>query len=59
CFLVNRDDCRFMSPARDIDPVYTEALIEASKSGVELMAFTVHHTLHGCRIDSQIPIRLP
>ena len=58
-FLVNRDDCDFISPAADIDPEYTRTLAAASKAGVQLMAYNVHHTLEGCHIGRKIPVRLP
>ena len=58
-FLVNRDDCRFMAPATEIDPTYSQTLVAASAAGVQLMAYAVHHTLQGCNIDRPIPVRLP
>ncbi|MBN2341368.1 MAG: DNA/RNA nuclease SfsA [Deltaproteobacteria bacterium] len=57
-FLVNRNDCSFMSPAADIDPAYAEALITATDSGVLALAYRFEQHLTGYRIDKKIPIRL-
>ena len=58
-FLVNREDCEFISPAAEIDPTYTQTLVTASKSGVQLLAYNVRHTIKGCKIGRKIPVRLP
>ena len=43
-FIVQRPDCHQLSPARDLDPAYGEALDAAAAAGVEILAY-------GCRID--------
>ena len=43
-FIVQRPDCTRLSPARDLDPVYAEALAAAAAAGVEILAY-------GCTID--------
>jgi sugar fermentation stimulation protein A len=43
-FIVQRPDCTRLSPARDLDPAYGQALETAAKAGVEILAY-------GCRID--------
>lgn len=43
-FIVQRPDCSRLSPARDLDPVYAQALEAAKSAGVEILAY-------GCRID--------
>jgi sugar fermentation stimulation protein A len=58
-FLVNRDDCAFMAPAGDIDPLYTDTLIQANHLGVVLLAYTVRHSITGHKLHKQVPIQLP
>lgn len=43
-FIVQRPDCTRLSPARDLDPAYADALEAAKTAGVEILAY-------GCRID--------
>lgn len=58
-FLVNRNDCHFVSPAADIDPVYADALRTASECGVEILAYGVAHTLQNWHLTGKIPVLLP
>ncbi|MBR9825751.1 MAG: DNA/RNA nuclease SfsA [Alphaproteobacteria bacterium] len=44
-FIVQRIDCQVLRPARDIDPVYAEALKSAAQAGVEILAY-------GCSLTS-------
>ena len=37
-YIVQRSDCEVFSPAKDIDPAYTEKLKEAKKAGVKITA---------------------
>jgi sugar fermentation stimulation protein A len=38
-FVVQRSDCQILRPAKDIDPTYTEALRDAARRGVEVLAY--------------------
>ncbi|UNM06681.1 MAG: DNA/RNA nuclease SfsA [Holosporaceae bacterium] len=38
-YLVQRNDCRFFSPARKIDPLYAQTLEKAMDAGVEVMIY--------------------
>ena len=58
-FLVNRDDCAFMAPADEIDPVYANTLVLAQHQGVELIAYSVSHSLTGHELHRKMPIQLP
>ncbi|MBN2530051.1 MAG: DNA/RNA nuclease SfsA [Deltaproteobacteria bacterium] len=58
-FLVNRNDCQFVSPAVQIDPIYSETLLSASEFGVEIISWSVEHSLYGCKISRKVPVRLP
>lgn len=57
-FLVNRDDCTQMKPARHIDLKYAEMLETAVKQGVEALAYSVANSLSQSVIDKKIPIKL-
>jgi sugar fermentation stimulation protein A len=57
-FLVHRNDCTAMRPAREIDPVYTEALETAVGNGVEAMAYRAAVSPDGARIDKKLKIAL-
>jgi sugar fermentation stimulation protein A len=57
-FLVNRPDGELFRPAREIDVKYAAALIEASKSGVEVMAWQTTNSLSGSEISCEIPVAL-
>jgi len=38
-FVVQRSDCQVLRPAEDIDPTYAEALRDAARRGVEVLAY--------------------
>lgn len=58
-YLVNRDDCRSMAPADDIDPVYGQAMRKAKDAGVELLAYRTLPRPVGIQLDVSVPIILP
>lgn len=41
-FVINRSDAEFFEPAWDIDPKYSEALIQAIEQGLEVIAYGVN-----------------
>lgn len=55
-YLVQRDDAKRFSLARDIDPKYAEAFDAASGSGVEAIAYSCRLTPEGIEVDSPLPI---
>ncbi len=57
-FLVQRDDCRFFSPAEDIDPTYARALHHAIAAGVEAICYDCRLRLDGIDVGGSLPIRL-
>lgn len=57
-FLVNRDDCKFISPAVQIDPAYAKELVSAVEAGVEVISYAVRHTLDGCEISKAIAVKI-
>ncbi len=56
-FLVNRGDCKFMGPARDIDPLYAETLARVSRRGVKVMVYHTIITLEGIRLGAKMPFK--
>jgi sugar fermentation stimulation protein A len=55
-FCVQRADGRCFTPARHIDPVYAEALVEVQKQGVEVLAYRAEVSPEEIRIASTIEI---
>ena len=55
-YLVQRDDAKRFSLARDIDPKYAEAFDAASSAGVEALAYSCRLTPEGIEVDAPLPI---
>ena len=58
-YLVQRSDCKVFAPAEEIDPTYTNALIDAHAKGVELLCYQCHLTPEAIEITGSLPIELP
>lgn len=54
-FLVQRMDADKFSPATDIDPTYSEALMEAAAAGVMVLAYQAEVTPDGIRVVRPLP----
>ena len=57
-FLIQRMDAQVFSPARELDPAYTDALQQAVKAGVEIMVYDVELTLEDIQIHRSISVEL-
>ncbi|WP_421859564.1 DNA/RNA nuclease SfsA [Oceanicaulis sp.] len=57
-FIVQRNDCDVLAPADDLDPVYAQALHDASAAGVEVLAWACEITLEGVEIVREIEVKL-
>ncbi len=57
-FIVQRGDCDVLSPARDLDPNYADALVAATKAGVEVLAYDCAITLEGVTLNREIKVKL-
>lgn len=57
-YLVNRNDCDYLAPAFDIDPVYAQRMIEAYENGVELVAYMCDLSVAGISVSRKLPIKL-
>jgi sugar fermentation stimulation protein A len=56
CFIVQRPDAACLRPQWDRDPAFAQALLEVSRAGVGLYAYTVIIALDEARIDRAIPV---
>jgi len=57
-FTVLHSGINSVSPAKHIDPKYTELLLEASKAGVEIIAYKAQLSVAEMTLSSKIPIIL-
>ena len=57
-FLAQRGDCTHFRPARDIDPVYADALTQAVKCGVEVLCYSAVVCVDDVAVDKPIPVYL-
>jgi len=55
-FCVQRDDVDVVAPAREIDPVYAEALTAAAAEGVQVLAWGASVTPEGIRLDRPLEV---
>jgi sugar fermentation stimulation protein A len=55
-YIVQRADCTGFAIARDIDPVYADALTRACKMGVEILCYSCCVTTDGITVDRPMPI---
>lgn len=58
CFCVQHSGIREVRPAAHIDPVYSETLIQAAASGVEVIALKARLSPTGLRITGSVPVRI-
>ncbi|MCB9609299.1 MAG: DNA/RNA nuclease SfsA [Polyangiaceae bacterium] len=57
-FCSSRSDTRRVIPARDIDPAYADALLEAHTAGVEIIAYAARVTQRELCLTNRIPVEL-
>lgn len=57
-YIVQRDDCTYFCPARDIDPAYGQALDAALAAGVEALAYACHVTAGGITVTRQLAVEI-
>ncbi|MBW2437586.1 MAG: DNA/RNA nuclease SfsA [Deltaproteobacteria bacterium] len=51
-------DARVFRPADHIDPDYARRLRQAVAKGIEIMAYDVHISLQGIKLNNNIPCEL-
>ncbi|MEQ1652182.1 MAG: DNA/RNA nuclease SfsA [Hyphomicrobium sp.] len=57
-YLVQRADAVNFDIARDIDPVYASAFVQAKAAGVEMLAYRCRLTPEDIVLDTEIPIKV-
>jgi len=57
-YIVQRGDCTQVEPAEDIDPLYAEALRDAARAGVEVLAVRAKVSPTGISLDGPLPVKL-
>jgi sugar fermentation stimulation protein A len=57
-FVVQREDVEALAPAREIDPDYSDLLLEAFDKGVEIFAYQCRISLEAIILGEALPIRL-
>ena len=55
-YLAQRNDCSIFTTAKDIDPVYADALIEAIGRGVEVVAYSCRVNPEGIHLDKPLAL---
>ena len=57
-YVIQRGDCAAFGLARDVDPAYARACVEARAAGVELLAYACRVGLDGSALAHALPIDL-
>ena len=57
-YLIQRDDCKSFTLAKDIDPDYTEALTKAVKNKLKILCYDCKFSLKGIKLNNKIKIKI-
>ncbi|WP_203292039.1 DNA/RNA nuclease SfsA [Maricaulis parjimensis] len=57
-FIVQRNDCHTLRPAEDTDPVYAQALRDAAKAGVDVLAYACDVSTDGITVTKPMTVEL-
>jgi sugar fermentation stimulation protein A len=57
-FLIQRDDCKFFSIAKDIDPIYAKALNKAVKKKLNILCYDCKFSGKGIKLNKKIKLEL-
>jgi sugar fermentation stimulation protein A len=57
-FIIQLEGCRYFTPNSETDPSFTDALVQASRQGVRILAYETHVDEHQMSIGKQIPVIL-
>jgi sugar fermentation stimulation protein A len=55
-YLIQREDCKSFSLAKDIDSKYHEAFLKAKKAGVEAIAYKCNLTTEEIKVTEKVEI---
>ena len=58
-FCVQHTGIRYVTPATEIDPQYSDALIKADAAGVEILAYSATVTPTMIQLTQPLPVRIP
>lgn len=58
-FVVQREDARSVEAHAEVDPAFAQALAEAARAGVKLLAFGCRVSPRGISIVRRLPVRVP
>ena len=57
-YLIQRDDCKSFTLAKDIDPDYSEALTKAVKNKLKILCYDCKFSLKGIKLNNKIKIKI-
>ena len=57
-FLIQRNDCKSFSIAKDIDPDYSDALTKAVKNNLNILCYDCKFSPKGIKLNNKIKIKL-
>ena len=57
-YLIQRDDCKSFTLAKDIDPDYSEALTKAVKNKLKILCYDCKFSLKGIKLNNRIKIKI-
>ena len=57
-YLIQREDCKLFTIAKDIDPDYAEALSKAVKNKLKILCYDCKFSLKGIKLNNKIKIKI-
>ena len=57
-YLIQRDDCRAFTIAKDIDPAYASALIKAVKKKLNILCYDCKFSSKGIKLNSKVNLKI-
>ena len=57
-YLIQRDDCKAFSIAKDIDPAYASALIKAVKKKLNILCYDCKFSSKGIKLNSKVDLKI-
>ena len=57
-FLIQRDDCKSFTIAKDIDPAYAAKLTKAVKNKLNILCYDCKFSLKGIRLNNKINLKI-
>ena len=57
-YLIQRDDCKSFTIAKDIDPDYAEALTKAVKNKLKILCYDCKFSLKGIKLNNKIKVKI-